>query len=193
MVIFVLYVEQELILITKHLIKKMDRKKDSVIGILKEKKKLILVSVIGFIVFIAIFIPSLMYISNQDGIDIDKLYQRSKDGIFVEDRFLEHGEVVPCGDDNCQEWGDGFYFDFYGKDGDWFHFITWDNSFTVSTEISRTLNLMTGWGYYSMSTELMWTGIYTVRIHNYDMENSGHIKVFVIVYNEYYPPDCPLC
>jgi hypothetical protein len=133
------------------------------------------------------------------------LYQKSKAGIFIEDRYLEHGHTEPCGTtppSNCAIMGDGFTFNFYGNKGDWvhFHYIRWGDSFTISTAINHwegntqygILNLLTGWGYHSMTKELPWTGVYSVRLNNYDMDNSGHIKVFLIVYNPYYPPDCPL-
>lgn len=119
-------------------------------------------------------------------IDIDKLYEKSKEGISIVDKYLEKGHVEPCGEDNCAIMGEGFSFKFYGKEGDTVHFdyITHDESFRVDVEITRLLNMLNGYGYYSMDKELTWTGIYTVTIHNYDMENSGYISVFLIVYEQ---------
>lgn len=191
--------------VDKHLTKKVKNvNKEEIIRKLKKNKKYIALIVIASIITTIILIPTLLVINKQES--IEALYDKAKEGILIEDRFLEHGHIEPCGTtppSNCAVWGDGFYFDFYGKAGDWvhYHFISWDDSFTVSTEITHwegnteygILNLLTGWGYYSMSKELVWDGKYTVRLHNYDMENSGHVKVFLIVYNEYYPPECPFC
>lgn len=35
--------------------------------------------------------------------------------------------------------------------------------------------------------------IYRIEVWNYDDENDGYITTFLIVYDEYYPPECPLC
>ena len=124
-------------------------------------------------------------------VELDELYIQSKLGIYKK-AFLGHGEVVECGEDLCAEYGDGFTFNFYGKAGEWAHYEhkTWDDSFRVAMSIDHydadthtiyVRGVLTGYSSYETDFELGWTGIYIVTVHNYDMEDSGNIEVFIIV------------
>ena len=161
---------------------------------------------IGIIIAVSLilsFVIGYAGISIYKEIQIQDLYQKSRNGIFIEDKYLEHGYIEPCGDDNCARYGDGFTFNIYGKAGDMIHYHheTWNSAFDVDARIkyktensiTSIMSVFTGYSYHSHTSKLPWTGIYTVVIHNYDMDYSGHIRVFIIVYDEYYPPDCPLC
>ncbi len=176
----------------------MENKKDSVIRILKEKKKLILVFSIVFIVFIAILIPSIIYISNQR--EIEKLYRKAKNGILIEDQFLKHAEVVDYGEQGrVLEPVDGFTFKIYAKAGDWchVHYISWNSAFSPIWFEIETAHWGEGTNFGSLKYKTFQfeeSAIYTIGVYNYDDENDGYITFFLIVYtNEYYPPDCPLC
>jgi hypothetical protein len=177
-------------------------KKESIIRQLKENKKYIALFVIASILTTAILIPIMFVINEQKSLNI--LYQKSRDGIFIEDKFLERGESIDYGGaiGYMVKWGDAFYFDFLVKDGDWvhIHFLTGNNSFRLNVQITHwdgnilhgIVNLVSSSGYYTISSELMWTGIYRATIYNWDPNYSGYLTLFLIVHNQYYPPECPL-
>ena len=142
-------------------------------------------------------IPSIIYINNQ--IEIEKLYKKAKNGVLIEDQFLKHAEVVPCGEDNCLEPVDGFTFKIYAKAGDWCHahYISWNNAFCPIWFEMDWVDEGHGWNWDSLQDQTFQftdSAIYIIGVYNYDDGNDGYITFFLIVYtNEYYPPDCPLC
>lgn len=168
----------------------------SIIRKLKEKKKLILVSSIVFIVFIAILVPSIIYISNSR--EIEKLYEKVKNGILIEDQFLEHAEVVDYGGSigRVLEPTDSFKFKIYAKAGDWCHAHYEADFCPIMFERGTGVwSVRTNWGGVNFKTfQFDESSIYTIKVYNYDDENDGYITFFLIIYtNEYYPPECPLC
>lgn len=128
---------------------------------------------------------------------IDELYKQSRAGILIEDKFLKHAEVIDYGGTTGKvlEEVDGYSFNIYAKVGDWFHFHY------ISTDIDNVMFYIygDGWGegtnlfLDNKDFEIHESFIYRIEVWNYDDENDGYITTFLIVYDEYYPPECPLC
>ncbi len=169
--------------------------KEEIIRKLKEHKKYLALIVIFSIITAVIVIPIMLVINSQES--IDRLYQKSRDGILIEDRFLEHAEGVDYGGSigRVLEATDWFTFQIHAKAGDWYH------AHYVADFSPIILEMSTGsggsgenWGSVKSKTlQFTQSSIYTVKVNNYDDENDGYIFFFLIVYsNEYYPPACPL-
>lgn len=165
--------------------------KQEIVRKLKEHKKYVALIVILSILIPAILIPMMIVINEQE------LYQNSREGIFIENIFLEHAEVVDYGGSRGRvlEAMDWFTFQIYAKAGDWYHAHYVADFSPIIFEMS-TVSGGSGenWGGVKSKTlQFTQSSIYTVKVNNIDDENDGYITFFLIVYsNEYYPPGCPL-
>ena len=161
--------------------------KESIIRILKENEKLIVVSVVILISGIIIGVGISAMIKPDS-----TLYQRSRDGIYIEEEYLIYNDTISIR--------------IYAKEGDIIHahWRTWDSSF----HIERTYRDRFGaWGTWDWQTEGYdefisdESGVITVEFKNTDHNEhlwdtyvvDGFIEIFVIVWNEYDFHYCPLC
>ncbi|HEC36955.1 hypothetical protein LCGC14_0833590 [marine sediment metagenome] len=145
------------------------------------RKKIIFSTIIGIIIIsgFSIGITSILINDgNPSGNPNDELYQKSKEGIYVENQFLNATIKI------------------YAEDTDWihYHFTTWSDSmyFTIST-----LNWSNGWvtntkHIKSGNIQSEESSIYVLTIA-YRNQDEGSITFFVVVYsNGSYRPYCPL-
>lgn len=142
------------------------------------RKKIIFSTIIGIII-ISGFSIGIASILINSGNPNDELYQRSKEGIYVENQFLNATIKI------------------YAKDTDWIHYHFTTSSdymyFTIST-----LTWSNGWltntkniKYGNIQSEESSIYVLTIAYREYD---EGYISFFVVVYNNgSYRPYCPLC
>jgi len=128
-----------------------------------------------------------------------ELYQKTKNGILIEDVYLKHAEVVDYGGTigRVLEYIDCVEIEIYAQKGDWCHVHckTENNTITSLFYMINTYNGGHGWWNGLKDTfQFSSTGVYNIEIYNYDNSKDTHLTVFLIVYtNEYYPPICPFC
>ncbi len=164
---------------------------------MEANKRNLIIGVLITITLILIPIITITSVMIGEKIRNDDLYEQSRDGILIEDRFLKHAEVVDYGGTTGRvlEAIDYYSFDIYAKAGDCYHFH-W-----VSADINCIMLFMyvdgggmgSSFWVHSEDYEFSESGRYQIEVWNYDDENDGYITTFQIVYDEYYPPECPLC
>jgi len=161
--------------------------KEEIIRKLKENKKYVALIIIVLIISVGILVPTILFANK--GISNEALYQKSKDGIYIEDFLINQDTIT---------------IKVYGKVGDCIHYHhkTTNDAFDVvarisifvkedNTQYSRSLS--TGFSYGIIDwEELQHTGIYTITILNNDL-HSGYIQIFAIIHSGNFSPDCPLC
>ena len=165
-------------------------KKESIIRKLKEKKKLL---VVGIVILISGTIGLGIYISAITKPDYSALYQRSRDGIYIEEEYLVYNDTISI--------------KIYAKRNDTIHihFRTWDEPFHVEMMCSGRF---WGEGHWDWNTERYdnvyndcESGIVVVELTNTDHNEhisdewvvDGFIEIFVIVWGKNDYPYCPLC
>lgn len=153
-----------------------------------DRKHKIAYSVGILVIFVAILIPSLILLTPNS---TNFLYQKSRDGIFIENEYLNATETL--------------IVDIYVKEGDMihWHYKTWDDVFKIS--VAYTQNIA-GVEYGStLLTSSNSSGLRDMSVNNVDIKEGkcsfefineddigGNIQIFIIVYDEFYPPTCPI-
>lgn len=163
--------------------------KESIIRILKENKKLL---VVGIVILISGIIGVGIYISATTKTDYSALYQRSRDGIYIEEEYLVYNDTISI--------------KIYAKENDTIHchWRTWDKPFLTEKYFYEKYGAEGHWswateGYIDFTACDSGVGYITIKNtdHNEHLYDTyvvdGFIEIFVIVWNEYDYYYCPLC
>lgn len=161
--------------------------KESIIRLLKDNKKLIIVSVVILISGTIIGIGISAMIKTDSA-----LYQRSRDGIYIQEEYLIYNDTISIR--------------IYAKAGDTIHahWRTWNEPFLVERMYRGRLGSEGHWDWQTEGYDeinFSESGIILVELKNTDHNEhlydtyivDGFIEIFVIVWNEYDSHYCPLC
>lgn len=157
---------------------------ESILRILKGNKKLIAVIIVVSIITTIILIPIILIIDKQQ--TVDDLYQKSRAGIYIEKDSLILGDSISF--DVAVRYGDVVHWHCKAQEPIYTPSVRWYDAY--------------GWSWhFNPNTMELGGGTLTFEIINRNDQFTNvpndttihNLRIFVIVYDKYYPPDCPLC